>query len=73
MAILLKNCSEIVVSPDGRPKYGENLSVVNTINNCDLFIENGKIKKIGCDLQIDDSNKDVLQLDWYVVENETFV
>ena len=63
MSILLKNCAEIVISTDGKPKYGKELSIVETVKNQDLLIRNGKIEKIGTNLEMD-SDGQVQIIDW---------
>ena len=54
MSTLLKNCGQVVVSSDGKPKIGKALSAVETLENVDVLIRDGKFAEIGSDLSTPD-------------------
>ncbi|CAG5108443.1 Oidioi.mRNA.OKI2018_I69.chr1.g3798.t1.cds [Oikopleura dioica] len=51
-SILLKNCSEVVYSKDGKEKVGEALGVVEVLHDVDVLIVDGKFKQVGKDLDV---------------------
>ena len=62
MSILLKNCGQLIFSEDGKPKIGKNLSLVETRENVDLFIENGLFHSCGENLEVPKATKDSYNL-----------
>lgn len=50
-SILLKNCSEVVYSKDGREKVGKELGVVDVVLDSDVLIVDGKFKQIGRNIE----------------------
>ena len=49
-SILLKNCSEVVYSKNGREKVGSEMAVVDVLTDSDVLIIDGKFKQIGKNL-----------------------
>ena len=44
--ILLKNCGQVVISRDGKPKIGNELGKIDVAENVDVLIENDRFVKI---------------------------
>ena len=45
--LLLKNCAQVVFSQNGKPRIGKDLAKIETKENVDVLIENGRFTKIG--------------------------
>lgn len=57
MSLLLKNCGQVVISSDGKPKIGKDLSVVETVENVDVLIRDGKFVQVAPGLSASDDVK----------------
>ena len=59
MSLILKNCGQVVVHPAGNAKDGAALSVVETVENVDVLIQDGKFCQIGREIVTDENVKSI--------------